>query len=227
MKRIYRAIYSNTFNPSDFANEVGPGCCVFHDSNKHTTADCTKIKKAIEKAGNLRSGGSQKDQVSDTSNNQTPVAKTVGIRAGGAPQQHLSQIDSVDLLDLQGNNDFVYNLHNDDVMNYLSISSKHISLNSSLTNPTVLKHKLVLDSGAFPHMSNDKNAFVTFLNWPPTARARHVMLADKDCTAPIEGFGTIAISINGFNIRLHNVLYVPALSTSLFSVKEHENSHPK
>ena len=39
--------------------------------------------------------------------------------------------------------------------------------------------------------------------------------------APILGIGSVLLNINNYILRLQNVLYVPSLSTSLFSLKEH------
>ena len=38
---------------------------------------------------------------------------------------------------------------------------------------------------------------------------------------PIDGIGTIQISINGFTLRIHKVYHIPSLAYCLYSVKEH------
>ena len=49
-----------------------------------------------------------------------------------------------------------------------------------------------------------------------------VFMADGTSSIPIKGMDTIKIDLsNDSVIELHNVLYVPDLNTSLFSVKEH------
>ena len=78
--------------------------------------------------------------------------------------------------------------------------------------------KLILDSGAFPHMSNLRHAFDSYFPWPPTAKVQNVLLVDGVSRARILGIGSILISLNNLIVC---VLHVPSLSTSLFSIKEH------
>ena len=76
-------------------------------------------------------------------------------------------------------------------------------------------------------MANKHSAFDSFYTWPYDAKVQNVLLVDGESKASIHGIGTIFFSLNDFIIRLHNILYVPSLSTSLFSVKEHTTQYEK
>ena len=54
-----------------------------------------------------------------------------------------------------------------------------------------------------------------------TAPHRSVKLGDSKAKCPIRGVGTIMFTVKGKTICLHNVLFVPDLDVSLYSVKQH------
>jgi len=84
------------------------------------------------------------------------------------------------------------------------------------------KQSFVIDSGAFPHMWNDKSTFISYSDIPnDTNISTKVILADGSSTADIVGIGSIVIKIR-YNIHtIDALLYVPILSTPLLSVKQH------
>ena len=219
IKRIYTAIYHKRFKASDFEREVGPGCCVFHGTRDHKTNECLAIQKAMAKSELNHVAPVNTTHISKPPTQ--PVAKVASLSHQSIPESILSQIEAVDFSALQGDDD--NNKHSsEDVSPYLSLTSRNIILASSNNNETTpAKLKLILDSGAFPHMCNNRFSFDNFYPWPPSAKVQDVLLADGTSRAPIRGIGSIIFSINSFIVRLHNVLYVPTLSTSLFSVKEH------
>ena len=58
--------------------------------------------------------------------------------------------------------------------------------------------------------------------WPKSAMTIHVMLADGDTRDSIEAVVNVCFSLpNHTTLEIENVLYVPTLSTSLFSVQQH------
>ena len=80
--------------------------------------------------------------------------------------------------------------------------------------------KMVLDSSATDNMSGNKSYFVTLILFPDKTRV--VLLGDGSTKIPVHVIGTIDIIINEkYRIKLHNVLYVPDLADTLFSVKSH------
>ena len=101
---------------------------------------------------------------------------------------------------------------------YASLTRKSIS-----SNTTLVQHnnnqplKLLIDSGASHHMLTNKSYFTTLHPWHTNDS---VVLADGKSIAPILGSGTIIFKLsNGAIYHLHDVLYVPSLSDSLFSTK--------
>ena len=87
-------------------------------------------------------------------------------------------------------------------------------------------HSFVVDSGAYPHMSNNPLLFDTLYPWPKTASVQTVLLADGKSKAQITGIGSLNLQLSpSYSIRLANSILVPSLSDNLFSIKEHI-SHP-
>ena len=69
-------------------------------------------------------------------------------------------------------------------------------------------------------MFQNKSYFTELFPWYNTKQT-HVTLADGSSTAIMDGIGTIRFTINNkFPVEFHNVLFVPSLSSNLFSVKE-------
>ncbi|XP_051163516.1 uncharacterized protein LOC127282958 [Leptopilina boulardi] len=75
-----------------------------------------------------------------------------------------------------------------------------------------------VDSGATSHMTTSKD---TFDDYDPSVKG-FVQLADsgKSCEVKGKGSGTIKCIVDGYlkEIKIHNVLYVPSLSSNLLSV---------
>ena len=79
---------------------------------------------------------------------------------------------------------------------------------------------MVLHSGASRHMSGILSLFTTISYFNDNS-PRNVILGDGTSTLPMLGFGSIDITINNYRIILDNVLYIPKLNDTLFSIKEH------
>ena len=71
-------------------------------------------------------------------------------------------------------------------------------------------------------MVNDLKLFTHLRKWPVNAATNHVLLADGSTRTKISGVGTVKFSLpNSTVIEMENILYVPSLSSSLFSVRQH------
>ena len=69
-------------------------------------------------------------------------------------------------------------------------------------------------------MFSDKSFFFDIFPWHKNHPIQNVTMADGQSSLPIKGIGTIRWLINNKHpIEFHNVLYIPSLSTNLFSVK--------
>eukprot|EP00558_Chaetoceros_sp_UNC1202_P009040 CAMPEP_0197232302 /NCGR_PEP_ID=MMETSP1429-20130617/152_1 /TAXON_ID=49237 /ORGANISM="Chaetoceros sp., Strain UNC1202" /LENGTH=1842 /DNA_ID=CAMNT_0042690279 /DNA_START=1 /DNA_END=5529 /DNA_ORIENTATION=- len=103
-----------------------------------------------------------------------------------------------------------------------------ISARCNYTTPTTkttlanAMSTMIIDSGATMHMTGLKHIFTNIFQWDdPLHRQRTVILGDGTTTLNIAGVGTIDIEIGGKRVHLDNVLYVPSLKDTLFSIKEH------
>ena len=67
----------------------------------------------------------------------------------------------------------------------------------------------------------NKNYFTSLSPWNPHIPIQHVILVDGVSKAKIEGFGIVRFLINNRHaVEFKNALYVPSLSTNLFSIKD-------
>ena len=89
----------------------------------------------------------------------------------------------------------------------------HGYINKSLT-------KIMVNSGVSYHMNNALHLFISMQVY--TGIIPYVTLGD-DCTqCSIIGIKKVELFIDsGHKIRIHNMIYVPALSVSFFSIKQH------
>ena len=82
------------------------------------------------------------------------------------------------------------------------------------------KIKFVVDSSANRHMCNSRHLFITIT--PYTGKNKYVTLGDGTIKCQIQGIVTMDITLpNRSKLRFHNVIYVPTLNVSLFSIKQH------
>jgi len=106
-----------------------------------------------------------------------------------------------------------------DLLYFARMTNHYLRLakNSKSTNIRhSMKYPVIADSGANFHMFWDREFFVNIT--PATGR---VLLGDGKTALPIEGVGTIHCVINGHDLLLHNVRYVPELSESVYSLFLH------
>eukprot|EP00957_Ditylum_brightwellii_P182324 13890087-Ditylum_brightwellii.AAC.1 len=75
----------------------------------------------------------------------------------------------------------------------------------------------VLDSGSNDHMCNKKEYFTTLQQSP----VDYFTLGDRKTRLPCKGVGTVQIQISKYVLRLINILFVPDLDCSLYSIKRH------
>jgi hypothetical protein len=90
---------------------------------------------------------------------------------------------------------------------------------SSLSAAKILNAKskvAIADSGATHHLWPDRSAFVSYKK----VSNKYISLADKS-TAPIEGIGDIAVSLNGKKVLIRNVYHAPSLKAPLYSLGAH------
>ena len=108
------------------------------------------------------------------------------------------------------------NTTNDPCEDYFTLTSITVHLlHSSLPS-----HTAVIDSGAFPMMFTSKKFFLDLQPWH--GKISHVTLADGTSKTPILGYGIARFSIdNKYVLEFHNSIYVPNLSTNLFSLRKY------
>jgi len=117
------------------------------------------------------------------------------------------------------------NYSSDTVNHYLNLAQP----NSSLTTPETAKCNnikaqtkntvtFILDSAAYPHMCTIKDAFTTFT---PESKYKEVTLADGTSSIKVKGSGNIKCKINNKETTIEDVLFVPELQNSLFSITQH------
>ena len=99
---------------------------------------------------------------------------------------------------------------------YFHVFSTHISL----TNNTTDFKSTIIDTGAYPMMFTHPAYFHSLLPWDSSHPIQSVILADGTTQSPIKGISTVKFILpNNKCIELHNTLFVPNLSSNLFSIK--------
>jgi len=217
--RIESDMSKGIFSYDKYYPEVRKDCCVWHNSKYHTSQYCEVVNALLHKYPN-------QPKLEPT---YIPVAKHTSTNLNHQHQNN-SNMEDIDLSALEQATDELINFNNNlnsnknDVSNYISISCNHVHLqkniklmNNTSDNTTI---DFVIDSGAYPHMCNNARAFSTYTKWPEDHQIKCVSLADNS-KAPIMGIGTIECKIQENKYTIKGVLFVPSLTTSLFSVKQH------
>ena len=100
-----------------------------------------------------------------------------------------------------------------------NIIAKILKYNNN-ANPNTRSTRMILDTGATKHMSGQLTLFTNLTKVTDS----YVTLGDGTTKLQVSGKGTIKINIETFVIELHNVLLVPDLEDTLFSITEHIQS---
>jgi len=237
MKEIDAELAQGTFSPAKYVKMVRKDYCVYHNAN-HTTTQCAHIRAMLSKYPNNTFVCSPAPpprpapnalQVTPPSFNVVPPPTSVPHQPTiTANQVNMDSIQEIDLRELQLQDaerqlaELDKQLKSNHQVNPYRIYSNHVVSNNGNipTNSSNENLKFVIDSGAFPHMCNAKHHFSTFSSKLP-CHMTHVTLADGVSKSKIEGIGSIAMAFGKNKHVIHNVLYVPQLSTSLYSIKHH------
>ena len=91
---------------------------------------------------------------------------------------------------------------------------------NNVAHPNNMSTRMILDTGATKHMSGQLALFTNLTKVTDS----YVTLGDGTTKLQVLGKGTIKINIETFVIELHNVLLVPDLEDTLFSITEHIQS---
>ena len=220
--RIIKDIQAGTFNPNDYVHEVPKGACVWHGT-VHRDPKCTVLSNLIEPTV------SKSALKSSNFTNPNPTAKhtmqtTVAARTQTPPPMtdiNIMDLDNFDRLPANSTDNSTNNISHSYSLSNNNISRRVLISEPQPSNQTQIQHTFVLDSGAFPHMCKDTSLFTHLYPWQPSSSTTEVTLADGLTTAKVEGIGTISLELNKHKVTLHNVLLVPSLSESLFSIKQH------
>jgi len=125
-----------------------------------------------------------------------------------------------DMLDNASNTNDINETVNNYSCHKVCINSSDTSMLDQTIQTKTASHSFIIDSGAFPHMCNEESWF-TSIN-KSNSKGKAVTLADGKSKSNIMGKGSITINLgNNKCYTLQNVLFVPDLSKSLFSVKAH------
>ena len=227
---------NGTFNPAKYLSQVRPGACIYHGTVHKDATPCRSLVQLAQQYNttlpsipvsaqtaprhhvNQHHQASKLPPLSQSQSTSAPVAKKV--------TQH-TEMENIDLNPFISPQevadaaeqllDFEYKLNSNDTVNpYLTCKSVQIKHNLQCH-----KNRFVIDSGAYPHMWNTRDVFIQYKPWTADKSISNVSLADGKTTAKIEGHGSIALIIDNKLQILHDVLYIPTLSTSLLSVKQH------
>jgi len=186
-----------------------PDKCIFHLSSTHPTESCTVVLEC--------------DKIRASKGPST--ASTTGTVG---QLRHVTEELYEDAVDIEDNvvmteGGFQDNDTNEDSLLYFARLSNHylrLARVSADPNATILRHHMpypvIADSGAIFHMFKEREFFTHIT--PATGR---VLLGDGVTALPILGVGTVCCRVDGYDLTLNNVRYIPELSESIYSLFLH------
>jgi len=199
-------------NPTKYCKEIEkeqekhPDKCIFHLSSSHPTATCN-VKLECDKI-----------RVSKTSSSTLTSGTTGQLR-------HITEEDFVDAASFEENAIDVDSQANDtkeDGLLYFARITNHY-LRLARASPMFsspprhhMKFPVIADSGANFHMFKEQAFFTKIL--PATGR---VILGDGKTNLSVQGIGTVRCLVDGKELFIENVRYIPDLSESIYSLFQH------
>ena len=210
-KEIVRCFKTSEMTPAKFEHfkNLHPYGCAWHGgSYTHTLDECYSMKKLKEKYSQDR-GQTQAGRRTTVEDNGGDDDNSNGDNASNDSFSHYSV-------------DFYKPTSNSRVRFRQEIASCRYTTPDTPIHLTTASQRMIVDSGATRHMSGLEHIFSHIDLWDETDPITKVVtLGDGTTTLPIKGSGTVQIVMNGHHVSLHDVLYVPALKDTLFSIKEH------
>jgi len=205
----HKKIKSYFLNPIRYKSELEAeqkkyaGKCVYHLSKTQTTENC-HVKKECDKV--LAS------QSTSSLNASAPNTLTGQLR-------HLTEdifedacVDHVEDSIEDESNDT-----NEESLNYFSRVTNHylrLAKNSpQLESRHPVQFPIIADSGANFHMFRDIEFFTQL-----SPVSGNVILGDGKTSVPISGIGVITLTIDGHEISIPDVRYVPDLAENIYSL---------
>jgi hypothetical protein len=199
--------------PSKFAKDITreqqkyPDMCIFHLSKSHCTDNCY-LKKECDK---VRSQPKESNVKSST---------TCGATVGQL--RHVTEYmyeDAVETDVPEDTQDESNDTNEADLLYFARLTNHYLRLVKTSKGTNIrhsMKYPVIVDSGANFHMFRDREFFVNI-----TPAMGRVLLGDGKTALPIQGVGTVHCIIDGHDLLLDNVQYVPDLSESIYSLFLH------
>jgi deoxyuridine 5'-triphosphate nucleotidohydrolase len=239
-KEIMREIGFRVHTPSRIAywkSMTQPINCYFHRTNTHTTDQCSRLQRAIQRASSGTAPTSTFvpnpafcQPTSPQPHSPSPVhppppppppPRPAPTPPLPPPAARIVASTMVEDVSSESDTDNIVDINNTnfDTDYYPTVSSNVDNSNNLNTKSSTLTFPFVIDSGATDHMCNNRNLFTSIQ--PASPSQSSVKLGDGTTRCTVQGIGTIRLQIQDNIIELHNTLFVPSLDTSLFSVKQH------
>jgi hypothetical protein len=200
-------------HPAKFCKEIEreqkkyPDMCIFYLSKSHATENCY-LKKECDK---------NKLQTKDS------IGKSSVQSGSGVGQlRHVTEEFYEDAVstDLVEETQDESNDTNEAGLLYFARMTNHylrlVKASKEIDIRHSMQYPVIADSGANFHMFRDQAFFINMT--PATGR---VLLGDGKTALNIQGVGTVHCTIDGHDLILDNVRYVPDLSESIYSLFLH------
>jgi len=202
-------------NPAKYCKEIEkeqekhPNKCIFHLSPSHPTTSCN-VKIECDKVR--------------ASKNPTTTTNSSNV----GQLRHVTEEEFVDAAAFELNTDDVDSYANDtkeDGLLYFARITKHYLRLARVSNKLSsiprhhMKFPVIADSGANFHMFKELEFFTKLL--PATGK---VILGDGKTNLSIQGVGTVRCLVDGHELFIDNVRYIPELSESIYSLFQHIQS---
>jgi hypothetical protein len=186
-----------------------PGKCLYHLTKSHPTSACA-VKRECDRIVAANSSGSSNPSSSSTS---TSVGQL----------RHITEESFEDATDEVVDDAVVDDTTNDtsdEVLHYFARVTNHylrlVKSNTSLISRHNMDYPIIADSGANCHMFKEIEFFDSLV--PTTGK---VILGDGKASLTIQGIGTVKMKLDGHELYIENVRYVPDLAESIYSLLLH------
>jgi len=200
-------------HPAKYCKEIAaeqkryPNKCIYHLSDTHGTNDC-HVKKACEKQQNSDHHSTVSSSTKSSTGQLRHLTEDIFVDA---------ESDAIPVdCDTSGNDTNEESLlYFTRVSNhYLRLVKNHSSVVQEQRHP--MSFPVIADSGANYHMFKEKNYFESL-----SLASGSVLLGDGKTTLSIKGIGTVVCKIEGYELRIPNVRYIPDLGESIYSLFVH------
>ena len=196
-----------------------PKYCHICETNGHTTKECrynnlsTRNKNKNKYKPNEKRNKSKKKNSNKWNQNKNKGKSVSNIQYVEQPEESKISLENLESM-YQNDVNFIekineINLDQEETEKLNNIQNMNLKVN--LSKPSEKKTNWVFDTGASEHITNNKDILEDYIEHQVTLKCANNSLCQ------FEGMGSYTANINGFPVKLDNVLYSKNINKNLLS----------